>query len=986
MATQYTQHYSNFIGVDMSSDPRAVARNRLAYCINMWRDYESEQGACVETFPGFRRAAHSLGLDGTDGEIGAIHGIYHFRSRKGADYVVAHAGTKLYAFEVEALARGDYEDIANRSAIISEGVADNDSTGFIYNNNLYILDGSHYLTVTSVDGDGAAITASAVDAYIPTTYYNGKMYEQRNMLTTAAVQVETQRGEECDHVTQCMWYDMVYHDIYSSYIKGYKKSWHDCLINGTKYYRGSSALLIPDAKVDPKYDINYGIFRIQNLGGNADLQEIFILQNNGHFFDVDGTQWSRTYRYLVITEDAFRDCPNLERVYLHTNSSGTDTQGRPEDGGQIQIKKGAFAECDKLTDIYFYHQIDLNNEAGYTAEDKLIIEEEAIPDGVRIHYLIEEPPSRALHVEYTSNTRRCYKVCELAKRIKRVSVGFDKKDVPYYYLRKNITLNGEEIEVVDSIHLHNADIVDENNNVLPVNIELELYPTHFTTVEGVKNFNDGNTNYKKTSFEAINGCTKSAVYDGRVFLTGNPELPNTVFYSHRNLTGANDPAYFGVYNYFNDGEGNTPNVDIISTPSMLMVIKGDTAQDGSVYYHVGANNTDEQSMHILPRIYPSTQGAAGLGSAGRPVPSRLSINFFDDPVFLSKRGLEAVGKETVNLERTIQHRSSNIDRLLIKEDLSSANMTEWKGYLVICCNGHIYLADSRYMIQHNDGSYQYEWYYLEGVGTYEDYAPRWAYWLDAWPLMVKEGVGNVTLDEFLTLSGERVGDTYALHSAGDLGDGAVIMVASIKHPSDESYIIDLYYVEQGGVKYVVGVKSDEKVGVGEFFGVTRVITVGERLIFGTAHGDICIVNTDRRDVETGMIDRSFYSFAGVAYRSGCSLRLDDCDMKSFTKNTLCGTTTAVFKMMPGSHCKVKLSFDGCVWQELGEAFSSRFDFGDIQFSNFSFTDNSDNVVVLPEISRGWVSKQYYFYSDGFEAPFGLYELSYIYYASGKIRY
>ena len=40
----YTQHYSNFIGVDLSSDPRAVARNRLSYAVNMWRDYESEQG------------------------------------------------------------------------------------------------------------------------------------------------------------------------------------------------------------------------------------------------------------------------------------------------------------------------------------------------------------------------------------------------------------------------------------------------------------------------------------------------------------------------------------------------------------------------------------------------------------------------------------------------------------------------------------------------------------------------------------------------------------------------------------------------------------------------------------------------------------------------------------------------------------------------------------------------------------------------------
>ena len=52
----------------------------------------------------------------------------------------------------------------------------------------------------------------------------------------------------------------------------------------------------------------------------------------------------------------------------------------------------------------------------------------------------------------------------------------------------------------------------------------------------------------------------------------------------------------------------------------------------------------------------------------------------------------------------------------------------------------------------------------------------------------------------------------------------------------------------------------------------------------------------------------------------------------------------------------------------------------------SFAENENNVVVFPEISRSWVNKHYYFYSDRFEAPFGLYELSYMWYVSGKIRY
>jgi hypothetical protein len=334
-----------------------------------------------------------------------------------------------------------------------------------------------------------------------------------------------------------------------------------------------------------------------------------------------------------------------------------------------------------------------------------------------------------------------------------------------------------------------------------------------------------------------------------------------------------------------------------------------------------------------------------------------------------------------------------VDRLLIREDLARASLAEWKRYLVICCNGHMYLADSRYMTQHSDGSYQYEWYYLEGLGTYENYTPVWRY-LDYMPIIEPEGLEAVMLDEMKLVGGGTVSEEVRWRD-GDkkLARDAEIYEATIYHPDDDGYKISLYYTVEDGVKYVVEANGAEMKGVGEFFGATKILTVGERLIFGTDNGDICIINTDMRGVSVGdrciehdRIDRSFYSFNGVAYLSGCSLKLDDCDAKSCSKNTVPGTTTVRFKMMPGSHCTAMVSTNGRDWQRLGEAFSSRLDFADIEFSNLSFAENENNVVVFPEISRSWVNKQYYFYSDRFEAPFGLYELSYLWYVSGKIRY
>lgn len=843
MSDLYTMHYGNFVGVDASGDAREVSRNRLAYSVNMWRDYESEQGAAVETFPGFRRVATSLGFDADGGDKGAVHGLYHFRTRRGVDLVVVHAGARIYAFEAEKLARGEYLDELMRDAILSEGVADRDSTAFIFNNNLYILDGEHYLRVSDVGEESASIAASAVDAYVPTTYFNGNMYEQRNMLSERAYQVETTTERS-------------------------KNGW---------------------------VELNYP----SNEDNSSDRC---------------------CYRTVNVIEYA----QAVKRVWF---------------GEKECLYRNSYWEPEMIDG-------DLLRVATYLGSD-----------GHNFYW----------------NT---------------LATG----DVIYNVEYKDVEMEGETKRIVSKVYIFSADdkVTEED---LEVKVELELYPAHIQTAEHLNNFKDSNPDYKKTTMEALNGCTKAAVFDGRVFLTGNGELPNTVFYSHRNLTGANDPAYFGIYNYFNDGVGNTPNVDLLATPSFLMVIKGDTVQDGSVYYHTGMDNTDEFSADLLPRIYPSTQGAAGIGSAGKAVPSRLSCNFLDDPVFLSKRGLEGVSKETVNLERTIGHRSSNVDRLLLKEDLSRASIAEWKGYLVICCNGRMYLADSRYLTRHEDGSYQYEWYYLEGVGTYDTYAPRWGYWLDAYPLIEREGVSAETLDNFLTKDGERVGDRYFLRESGDVDDIYSIMAMPVYHPDNDAVVLDLYYVEADGKRYVVALNGDEKVGVGSFHGASKILAVGERLLFGTGNGDLCIVNTDMRgvtvgdrQVESDRIDRSFYSFAGVAYKSGCAMRLDDCGKKSVTKYTECGTTAVRFKAMPGSRAKVNVSLNGRDWHPLGEVFNSRFDFSDIQFSNFSFGENENNVAILPELTRGWVQKQYYVYNDRFEEPFGLYELSYMYYVYGKIRY
>ena len=99
--------------------------------------------------------------------------------------------------------------------------------------------------------------------------------------------------------------------------------------------------------------------------------------------------------------------------------------------------------------------------------------------------------------------------------------------------------------------------------------------------------------------DIIAACRYAAVFDNRVFLSGSDDAPNHIFYCERGADGEVDPTYFGALDYMQDGIGDAPIRALLPVADTLMVLKGDTKQDGTVFFHK-AQNTDRD---IQPKIY-----------------------------------------------------------------------------------------------------------------------------------------------------------------------------------------------------------------------------------------------------------------------------------------------------------------------------------------------------------------------------------------------
>lgn len=272
----------------------------------------------------------------------------------------------------------------------------------------------------------------------------------------------------------------------------------------------------------------------------------------------------------------------------------------------------------------------------------------------------------------------------------------DNVEIDYY-------LDSMSIDEVTKVEVLDTDTLEFEEKVLGTDYTVDC-------AKGIVKFKkappkpltDGQDNVRVTFKKTIDGyantilnCTMVQVFDNRVFVSGNPKYPNVVY--HCSL---NDPTYFSDLDFYREGMDDSPVRGMVAGNNALWVFREPSDANTNVFYHNPTIDDD------YGKIYPSSHSSITTGCIGR------AINFNDDIVFFSERGMEGISGD-ITTEQVVAHRSTLVDRKMIAEaDYKNMILAEWEGYLLVFIGNKVYLADSRTAFT-NEDHIEYEWFYWE---------------------------------------------------------------------------------------------------------------------------------------------------------------------------------------------------------------------------------------------------------------------------------
>ena len=273
-------------------------------------------------------------------------------------------------------------------------------------------------------------------------------------------------------------------------------------------------------------------------------------------------------------------------------------------------------------------------------------------------------------------------------------------------------LSANKIDSIDKVEIIN----DSGEKVTTTEYTADLNTGKITFNEAHKPIVAGQDNvfitYTKTVegyADRINKCTISDLYglggSNRVFLSGNPDYKAYDWYSD-----IFKPNYFPDLNYSIVGTSDTAIMGYQRLGKYQMILKEDNQQDSTVFQRWGMLNDDGSVTFSIE------QGIAGIGAVSKHCFGMLA----DEPLFLSRQGIQAITSNNILAERTIRNRSFFVDSYLTKEsNLQNAVACEWNGFYVLCVNNVAYVLDGKNKSYKERSTasydYNYECYYWTNI-------------------------------------------------------------------------------------------------------------------------------------------------------------------------------------------------------------------------------------------------------------------------------
>ena len=782
-----------------------------------------------------------------------------------------------------------------------------ESSAFRFGNYLYLLSGGKMFRISTSGLIQEVGDDKEVKPYSPIVYFDDEKYEQRNLLSNRARErIRVFSTERFAYGSKGIKYHIVDTVLRYCSVVGI-----DSEFSGALYIPGYTRIGTDEYKVvdieDKAFAQNTSITEV-HIGEGVERIGKFAFQKNTAL-----TKLTTPRSLRIIDNAAFQDCTSLSEVYL---SDGLEYAGIAVFNFCLSLKKMNYS----LDETHFkaienYDLID-NYELIYESEN--LSGRVAIP----------------IHSEANSCQR----------------VTIDQEEIEF----ETETENGKPCAVL--LDTQTPWSLDGKT----IEIEL-LLPNMFSRFDGTEG-NEGQIEGKA----AICGCRISEKFDGRIFLSGNINLPGSVFYSAVGVEGDGEPLYFGEYNYFNDSRGEADIISMMAVRDSLAIFKNKDDGQGSIIYHYGKDTEDD----VVPRVYPISSVHSQLVACG------ASRNFFDDPVFISPLGLCGIEHRQLEYDRSISVRSENVNYYLLSEDLKNAEIVEWEGYLCISVGGNMYLADSRDISKNRLGKIQYEWYMIRGVGHYDNAMPVYRYSLS----------NSDALSEHPNLDRKVEG----------------IVFSSILTDKDGENSL-MYFTMEQGKRFAVAPTEETKGGI---FKEGRCFTSddGIHLYFTASDGYLYTFNNDMRGIAPERIRESFdfdedeyssvmkhkihpdfYDFGGRSVRYALRTRADNCTSPHLSKDTVKGSLVVKLKNFGRTSLTLEVGTDRSGYKEIVEFSPSDIDFYDIDFSGFTFALADSYTLPFGEKEKNWIEKSISLYTENFRSPIGVETVAFRYRLRGKIK-